>query len=37
MMFWVGTVLLRLADEYNNLGLLGNPRTGKISVGIIII
>lgn len=37
MIFWVVTVSLRLADEYNNLGLLGNPRTGKISVGIIII
>lgn len=26
MIFWVVTVLLRLADEYNNLGLLGNNR-----------
>lgn len=26
MIFWVVTVLLRLADEYNNLGVLGNNR-----------
>lgn len=36
MICWVVTVFLRLAEEYNSLGLLGNPRTGKISVGIIL-